>query len=334
MKSKLTYYLVLGGGFLGSLLIGFLVYKLLFKPPSKEEAETPVIPKIAKNTSEASEKNEDSPAKEEKEETKEEVKTEEPPKEDSHKEDAPKKEEPQSESKEKPAEVPAQGDGKSEMSTQTSHATIAEGQKEEFDNTAPLLKQKESPRLSLIVTGLGLDNTITNMAITELPPEIGLSFSPYSKMINRWISPAKERQHLIFIELPTEEDVNMQGVLLYFDGVLFTHGKDPLKDPKKIEELLRQFTDKKKIIVDQRLLPENLLAIESKKQEFKTFYFVDYNIIPENVIMDGQDPFQKDGIVTISAELVPYLIKQFKKSSPKIPLKPVYEDKDASKRKA
>jgi polysaccharide deacetylase 2 family uncharacterized protein YibQ len=60
------------------------------------------------------------------------------------------------------------------------------------------------PRVSLVVTGLGLTATQTQAAIDQLPPEITLAFSPYSGELQDWVTKARAAGHEVLIELPME----------------------------------------------------------------------------------------------------------------------------------
>ena len=61
-----------------------------------------------------------------------------------------------------------------------------------------------SPRVSLIVGGLGLKQELTLAAINELPPEVTLSFIPYANDLQTWINRARAAGHEVLIELPME----------------------------------------------------------------------------------------------------------------------------------
>lgn len=61
-----------------------------------------------------------------------------------------------------------------------------------------------SPRVSLIVGGLGLKQEHTLSAINELPPEVTLSFVPYANDLQTWINRARAAGHEVLLELPME----------------------------------------------------------------------------------------------------------------------------------
>lgn len=60
------------------------------------------------------------------------------------------------------------------------------------------------PRIAVIVGGLGLNASVTERAIDELPPEISLSFAPYAKNLEFWTRKARQAGHEVLIELPME----------------------------------------------------------------------------------------------------------------------------------
>ncbi|MDZ4762255.1 MAG: divergent polysaccharide deacetylase family protein [Alphaproteobacteria bacterium] len=61
-----------------------------------------------------------------------------------------------------------------------------------------------APRISLIVGGLGLKATHTMAAINDLPPEVTLSFVPYTDDLQTWINRARAAGHEVLLELPME----------------------------------------------------------------------------------------------------------------------------------
>jgi polysaccharide deacetylase 2 family uncharacterized protein YibQ len=61
-----------------------------------------------------------------------------------------------------------------------------------------------SPRVALIVGGLGLNPQTTRAAIETLPPEITLSFAPYAEDLQGWIDMARAAGHEVLLEAPME----------------------------------------------------------------------------------------------------------------------------------
>jgi polysaccharide deacetylase 2 family uncharacterized protein YibQ len=60
------------------------------------------------------------------------------------------------------------------------------------------------PKVGLVIGGLGLNAKATREAIEGLPPEITLSFVPYSEGLQGWIDLARSRGHEVLLETPME----------------------------------------------------------------------------------------------------------------------------------
>ena len=60
------------------------------------------------------------------------------------------------------------------------------------------------PTISIVVGGLGLNSRVTQAAIDELPPEVTLSFVPYSRGLQTWVDKARAAGHEVMIEMPME----------------------------------------------------------------------------------------------------------------------------------
>ncbi|MGH6939089.1 divergent polysaccharide deacetylase family protein [Hypericibacter sp.] len=71
-------------------------------------------------------------------------------------------------------------------------------------NARPFPADDPRPRVSLVISGLGLTAAQTQAAIDQLPPEITLGFSPYSGELQNWIAKARAAGHEVLIELPME----------------------------------------------------------------------------------------------------------------------------------
>ncbi len=68
----------------------------------------------------------------------------------------------------------------------------------------PFTAQAGKPMLAIVVGGLGFNATATTQAIDELPPEVTLSFVPYSNNLQSWVDRARARGHETLLELPME----------------------------------------------------------------------------------------------------------------------------------
>ncbi len=60
------------------------------------------------------------------------------------------------------------------------------------------------PRVALIIGGLELNAKTTREAISSLPPEVTLSFVPYSDGLQGWIDMARSAGHEVLLEAPME----------------------------------------------------------------------------------------------------------------------------------
>lgn len=65
-------------------------------------------------------------------------------------------------------------------------------------------KNDGRPMVALIVGGLGLNPATTKQAIDELPPQVTLSFVPYSNGLQGWINMARAAGHEVMIEVPMQ----------------------------------------------------------------------------------------------------------------------------------
>jgi polysaccharide deacetylase 2 family uncharacterized protein YibQ len=64
--------------------------------------------------------------------------------------------------------------------------------------------EKQLPKIALVITGLGLSQTSTSRAISELPADITLAFSPYGHSLQRWTTRARENGFEYFLQMPME----------------------------------------------------------------------------------------------------------------------------------
>ncbi len=60
------------------------------------------------------------------------------------------------------------------------------------------------PKIGLVIGGLGLNSKGTREAIEQLPPEVTLSFVPYSDGLQGWIDLARQHGHEVLLEAPME----------------------------------------------------------------------------------------------------------------------------------
>lgn len=68
----------------------------------------------------------------------------------------------------------------------------------------PFHGDPSAPTIAVVIGGLGLNSTVTQSAIDELPPEIALSFAPYTRDLQTWVDRARAAGHEVLIEAPME----------------------------------------------------------------------------------------------------------------------------------
>jgi uncharacterized protein len=61
-----------------------------------------------------------------------------------------------------------------------------------------------APMIAVVIGGMGLNRAVTEAAIDELPPEVALSFAPYSRDLQSWIDRARAAGHEVLVEVPME----------------------------------------------------------------------------------------------------------------------------------
>lgn len=61
-----------------------------------------------------------------------------------------------------------------------------------------------APTVAVVIGGMGLNRAVTQSAIDELPPEIALSFAPYTRDLQHWVDLARAAGHEVLIEAPME----------------------------------------------------------------------------------------------------------------------------------
>ncbi len=92
-----------------------------------------------------------------------------------------------------------------EQSPQGLLPKISEDGRKPYDVYAASAPITDIPaRIALMVTDLGLKSRITQNAVAELPSDIGLAFSPYSRDLNNWGERARRDGHEVFLSIPME----------------------------------------------------------------------------------------------------------------------------------
>ena len=66
------------------------------------------------------------------------------------------------------------------------------------------IKDPNKPRISIMVTDLGMRSRVTRRALAELPQGVSLAFSPYSPNLNGWGEQARRAGFEVFLTIPME----------------------------------------------------------------------------------------------------------------------------------
>lgn len=80
----------------------------------------------------------------------------------------------------------------------------ADGLKSRQVYARPFVDSSNRPRITIIVTGLGLGLAVTDRAIAALPPAITLAFSPYGQDLVRQVQLARQSNRELLLQIPME----------------------------------------------------------------------------------------------------------------------------------
>lgn len=61
-----------------------------------------------------------------------------------------------------------------------------------------------TPRVVIVVGGLGLSQTSTQNALETLPEDVTLAFAPYGSSLQRWVTKAREEHREVILQVPME----------------------------------------------------------------------------------------------------------------------------------
>ena len=103
----------------------------------------------------------------------------------------------------------------------------------------PFIGSKDLPRITIIITDIGLNLNNSNEAINILPEQVGLALSPYARNIQSWMDRVRKTGHEGFLMIPTEPlsyPSNDPG-----PHTLMTND-DPIDNLAKLDWLLNQVT--------------------------------------------------------------------------------------------
>ncbi len=80
----------------------------------------------------------------------------------------------------------------------------ADGRRPSHAYARPFDAGKGRPQIALMIGGMGLSKTATELAIRELPPEVTLSFAPYPDALQLHVNLARQAGHEVMLQLPME----------------------------------------------------------------------------------------------------------------------------------
>lgn len=85
-------------------------------------------------------------------------------------------------------------------SSDTEHVKTIETTDTDFDLSDP------RPRISIVLTGVGMSGEHTQQAILETPEHVVLAFSPYADELEFWTKEALHKNHELLLSIPMEPD--------------------------------------------------------------------------------------------------------------------------------
>jgi uncharacterized protein len=69
---------------------------------------------------------------------------------------------------------------------------------------SPVPSRKNSPRIAIVLTGLGLSAAATEQAIAKLPGPVTYAFAPYGPQVEAAVASARAHGHEVLLQLPME----------------------------------------------------------------------------------------------------------------------------------
>ena len=60
------------------------------------------------------------------------------------------------------------------------------------------------PRIAVVISGMGLSEVPTRLAMQRLPAPVSLAFTPYGEALQEWVAQARASGHEVLLELPME----------------------------------------------------------------------------------------------------------------------------------
>lgn len=80
----------------------------------------------------------------------------------------------------------------------------ADGRKPWRVYARPFTADPATPRIAVLLGGLGLSRSATSAAVQRLPGSVTLAFAPYAQNLQAWIAEARAAGHEVMLQLPME----------------------------------------------------------------------------------------------------------------------------------
>lgn len=144
------------------------------------------------------------------------------------------------------------------------------------------------PRVAIVLSGLGLSDQTTQLAIDKMPPGSTLSFSPYGQNLQNWVAAARAKGHEVLLELPMEpfnfpdddpgthtllagsadNQTKLNWLLARFSGyagVVNAQGGKLLASPNELRPILGQVSQRGLFLVETGLSQRSSAPIVAKE---------------------------------------------------------------------
>jgi uncharacterized protein len=74
-----------------------------------------------------------------------------------------------------------------------------------YERTTPMgIIHSDAPKIAIMLGGMGLNKTLTQRAIKELPADVTLAFAPYGDDLQEQVNKARADGHEVFLQVPLE----------------------------------------------------------------------------------------------------------------------------------
>ena len=145
----------------------------------------------------------------------------------------------------------------------------------------PFAAPADRPRIAVVVTNLGLAETVARSAIEQLPPNVTLAFLPYAENVDDWVKRARAAGHEVLLNLPMEaagqDDPGPKALMTALDaeqnlerldwvlgrasgyvGVMPTMGSRFLTSEEHMRPVLADLRDRGLMFVDSGTTPRSV----------------------------------------------------------------------------